>query len=60
MSNTSTSADERIINFVGKQLNIGKIIVRIPSWMLDDVSKEVIQEIRRLCKLNGAEIEMEI
>jgi len=59
MSNTSTGADEHLINFVEKQLNAGKTIIRIPSWMLDDVSKEVIQEVRRLCKLNGAEIEIE-
>lgn len=52
-------ADYRLINFVDQELRTGKTVVQIPRWMLIDIMKETMQEVRRLCNLSGASIKIE-
>ena len=47
------SKDERLIDYVDKAINSGDTKIVIPEKLLKGVSKETIQEVKRLCKLNS-------
>ncbi|MBN2465114.1 hypothetical protein JXD38_05785 [candidate division WOR-3 bacterium] len=47
-----------LLNLVNAQLNAGSTVVVIPGWLLAETSEDEVMEIRRLCALNGARIEV--
>ena len=50
--------DEMLINYVRRQLNTGVRKIFIPIYLMQNASHEALAEIRRLCKLNGVELEI--
>jgi hypothetical protein len=55
---TYTDADSELIRLTQLQINTGATRVKLPGHLVARVSNEVIEEIRRLCKLNGVTVEL--
>lgn len=51
-----TPHEAMLIAYVQREINRGKTEIVIPESLLAGVRKEVLDEIVRLCKLNGVEI----
>jgi hypothetical protein len=52
--------EDVLLNYVRKELNRGKTKIDIPAPILTGVSDEVLIEIRRLCKLNGVSVNINV
>jgi len=50
--------DQTLINYVQQQINSGKTRIIIPGYLIRNANGEALVEIKRLCKLNGVEIEI--
>jgi hypothetical protein len=53
-----SNADRTLIELVQRQLNSGATTVFLPAYLAADASDEVLDEIYRLCKLNGVTVEI--
>jgi len=53
----SQGNDWDFINFIQKELRVGKTKIKIPAELLQGVSKETMKEAKSLVKLSGARIE---
>ncbi|MCG3148299.1 MAG: hypothetical protein PCFJNLEI_01742 [Verrucomicrobiae bacterium] len=57
---TYTDADSELIRLTQLQINTGATRIKLPRHLVEQVSNEVIVEIRRLCKLNGVTVELKM
>ena len=54
MSNT----DRELIDWVQRQINSGAKQIVLPGFLVTGASNETLEEIRRLCMLNGVSVEV--
>ena len=52
------NADAQLVELVQQQLNRGTRHVILPADLVAAASEVALDEIRRLCKLNGASVEV--
>jgi hypothetical protein len=52
------SNDVMLIDYVRRMINAGARKIVIPMYLMQHASHEALDEIRRLCKLNGLELEV--
>ncbi len=52
--------EDVLLKYVRKELNSGKTKINIPVSLLSGVSDDVLIEIRRLCKLNGVSVNINV
>lgn len=52
------SNDAMLIDYVRRMINAGAKKIVIPVYLMQHASHEALAEIRRLCKLNGLELEV--
>ena len=53
-----TNADAQLVDLVQRQINRGTRYVILPADLVAAASEVALDEIRRLCKLNGASVEV--
>lgn len=56
----STNADRELIAWVQRQINSGSRRIVVPGNLLTNASEMVVEEVRRLCKLNGVTIDVSV
>jgi len=56
----ATNADRELIDWVQRQINTGARRIVVPGHLLTNASEEIIEEVRRLCQLNGVSIEVRV
>jgi len=54
----TTNADRNLINWVQREINTGSRRIMVPGYLLINASEAVIEEMRRLCRLNGVSVEV--
>jgi len=52
------SADQRLMNYVQREINTGATTIVIPYELLADATEEVLAEVRALCKISGVTIQV--
>jgi hypothetical protein len=52
------SNDAMLIDYVRRMINAGAKRIVIPMYLMQHASHKALAEIRRLCKLNGLELEV--
>ncbi len=52
--------EEVLLSFVNREINSGKTTITIPASLLISVSDEFLAEIKRLCKLNGVSVNIDV
>jgi len=57
---SSTNTDRELIDWVQRQINTGTRRIVVPGRLLTNASEEVIEEVRRLCRLNGVSVEVRV
>jgi len=57
---SSTNADRELIDWVQRQINTGTRRIIVPGYLLTNASETVIEEVRRLCKLNRISVEIKV
>ncbi len=57
---SSTNTDRELIDWVQRQINTGTRRIVVPGHLLTNASEEVIEEVRRLCRLNGVSVEVRV
>lgn len=55
---STTNADWKFVEWVQRQINTGTRRIVIPGSLLLGASEETVEEVRRLCKLNGVSVEV--
>jgi hypothetical protein len=55
---TTSDADRKLIDLVQQQINSGSRQIVLPGHLVNAASEAVLDEIRRLCKLNGVSVEI--
>lgn len=55
--NTSNT-DRELVAWVQRQINTGARRIIVPGDLLTNASRETVEEVRRLCQLNGVSIEV--
>lgn len=53
----ANGTDRELLEYVNKAINSGCKSFGLPTSLLQSASKEAIEEVRRLCKINGVEFE---
>jgi hypothetical protein len=53
-----SNAESELIRIVQQQINSGSRRVFLPGHLVNAASEAVLDEIRRLCKLNGVAVEV--
>jgi len=48
--------DYRLLNYVKREIRLGKTHIRIPSQLLEGTSELARQDVRDLCKINKVKI----
>lgn len=56
----SMHADRELIDWVQQQINTGARRIVVPGYLLTNASEAVVEEVRRLCKLNGVSVEIRV
>jgi len=54
----ATNTDGELVDFVQRQIDSGATRIVLPGHLVANASEEVLEEIRRLCKLNGVSVEI--
>lgn len=54
----AVNTDQTLIERVERQINTGARRIVVPGNLLTNASDAVIEEVRRLCKLNGVNVEI--
>lgn len=60
MRRMSFDTDRELINWVQRQINTGATRIMVPGHLVAGASDEALEEIRRLCKLNGVAVEVKM
>lgn len=55
-----TNADIELIAWVQQQINSGSRRIVVSSYLLTNAGEATIEEVRRLCKLNGVSVEVRV
>ncbi len=55
----NSAADQQLMEYVQEMINTGKTQITLPGHLLENASEEALDEVRRLCKLNGVELEVQ-
>jgi len=56
----SVNPDQNLIDWVQRQINTGTRRIIVPGYLLMNASDTVIEEVRRLCKLNRVSVEIKV
>lgn len=60
MEGSNSDADRALIEFVQRQINTGTTRIVLPGHLVARGSDVVLEEIRRLCKLNSVSVEIKM
>lgn len=55
-----SKTDKELIDWVQRQINTGATSIAIPGFLVIGASNEVLEEVRRLCMLNGVSVEIKL
>jgi len=53
-----SNTDRELIDWVQRQINSGAKQIVLPGFLVTGASNETLEEIRRLCMLNGVSVEV--
>jgi hypothetical protein len=54
----SSEADRELTEWVQRQINTGSTQIVLPGPLVANASHEALEEVRRLCRLNGVSVEV--
>jgi hypothetical protein len=54
----SPNGDRELVDWVQRQINTGATRIVVPGHLVAEASNVALEEVRRLCKLNGASMEV--
>jgi hypothetical protein len=56
----SSKPDQELIEWVQRQINSGATRIALPGHLVANASDEALEEVRRLCRLNGVSVEVRV
>lgn len=54
------SNEQKLVDYVKKAIRAGATYIRVPSYLINGIGRDVLQGVKELCQVNGVEISIEV